>query len=1381
MSRLHRGPCDRLRWMGLLLALLVLSAGVVEAEGVESGALLPERDIRQQTAELPPWKSQWDLARALVRDEDYPRAAETYETLLARNPRLLEARWELARLLLRLERADQALVHLELINETLPDHPPYIKALSTALLDTRHYSRAIELLKRLLSLTPDEPELSEQLARALLAAGDHEQALPLLEQLYIQDRKNNPLAWQLVELYFKLGAPDKARPLLGRLAQSSSWSEQQLELAAELHEALGQDEAAALYWRRLLALNGGHLRASQRYREFLLRKGRGREALAALKGALGREPENPGLLLRLATVSRGLNRLDEALGYLENYLILRPDERRGLQLALDLHNALGNRAEALLALERMLALDDKPDPEMLLQAALLYERRGEEDKALALYRRLAEIRPREARITAHRLSLLSRLGRGELIAGIIKQWEGWHPAELLLDLLEKWYELEPGNSEILIRRARVFLARNQMEEAEEVLLSLKDQAGESASDYFRLRAEVYLAGERPYAALFDFEQLLKLRPRDRESRLLALELSGRLGLGELVKRHGSTLTRSYPADPEVGLAVAAAHREALNPEAALAELARIEEGELAPHWRVALLRERARIMERAGLPHEAEGALRMALESVETGEEGDILAQLFDLALGQNDLDAAAIWLAALERGRHSGSSSAGSGTEAGCDTPAASLLAKRLRLWSASGDQREVVRSLRALLVEDYAECGGDFLLTAARTALAADAPWLARQWLDGADRFVGVDPPPSRTTFQPEFWLISVEINRALARDEESEALFEELRSLAARDPGRELRLAASLYEHRLYRLAAELAGEAFKAIPTSTPALLLQAQSLAELGEKERALELLARYASPGRGPYPLESRRVGWLFDLGRLEAVIDLAESQLAAHPWSEPVMGLAGVHALWLQRHRGEALKRLQQMRDPSFFADFSAAVRAEGLEPPPVATSSLWGRMIGAQSPLSELLDELMSPAKAAGLLSGDQKLKKLAAGWYARYRQQQRYTLEFEARRAVERGEFFAATRKIEKLHRLYPGEAPLLYDLAGLYSRQGSLEREAEIYRRLGELEVEYPGLNQARERNRLKRRSRTTAAYGRARSQGWDGYLEMDRQEVALSHWMAPRLGHELEIGGAKLRYNEPEGPRSLQARRLDLLYRREAFAQVDMLMGISAWLPADKDEGGRDLILGRGEVAGDLGDRFWGRLSFDRELVEDTVASVSRGITVDSLGAEASVDLLPRLEAGAGYRFHYFSDGNQSHDSDLHISYTVFTDPTLLSVGYRYAFRDTDHGPNPQGAALDDGFSGVDHPYWAPNTYWRKSLELVFRHQLSDDPFLRDAPRYYTLRYLSGIDSQGHPHQELGGSLFLELNDRLIVRAGFELTTADNHRHREFTSALTFRW
>ncbi|TBV82206.1 MAG: hypothetical protein EYX74_02695 [Desulfobulbaceae bacterium] len=77
--------------------------------------------------------------------------------------------------------------------------------------------------------------------------------------------------------------------------------------------------------------------------------------------------------------------------------------------------------------------------------------------------------------------------------------------------------------------------------------------------------------------------------------------------------------------------------------------------------------------------------------------------------------------------------------------------------------------------------------------------------------------------------------------------------------------------------------------------------------------------------------------------------------------------------------------------------------------------------------------------------------------------------------------------------------------------------------------------------------------------------------------------------------------------------------------------------------------------------------------------------------------------------------------------------------------------------------------------------MLFRHQLTDDPFLRDIPRYYTLRYATIYDSQGYVIQTLAGAFSLEWSARLRTEAKVELTSSSEYQVREFGFSLIYRW
>ena len=1350
-----------------LVFLLPVLLGLLLAGPPVSEALVPEREVVQQDSAQPAWKTRWAEARDLVRRQLYLEAGTLYEELLAEQGHLEEARWELARLWLRVGEAERALLHFELLQETEPARPAYARGLAAALLAGGRFGRAADFFLLLLEQNPDDPELLAGLSEALLAKEQGAEALPYLERLVGLDPEQPAFSEKLAHLYQQQGMPGKARPLVRRLAEPAAAADRILVLAAEVHESLGLSRQAAGYWRRLLERDPSHPRAAARLEAYLLAEGQGEEALRYLLPALAAAPDDTWLLRRLAEVYLGQTRLAEALPYLERYLELRPADREVLTLVLDTYNALDQRAEALLTLERMLALEGEAAPDKLVQAALLYEEQGRYAKALELYPRILSYYPADPVLSARKLRLLSTLQReveiGEFLS--LPAQRAHVPA-----ILAAWHQLEPDNRRVMVALSLAYLEQGELGASERLLDRLARADGDDPL-MLRARAALRAAQSRPYAALKDYEQLLRQDPRQWAPRHRALLLAAELGLPLEVREHLAPLEVAA-RDRSPALELVAARLDALDLGPAAAGFAALLAQAESPEEQIAVRLQYAEVFRRAGLPYEAEELLRIAL--LRDQNQPAIYHALFNLALEQSLHAEAEVWLASFTRVLRLYPSQEAISPDRPLSVVRERILAEemQLRLWSAGGDHRGALSLLRRLLQEEEGR-GDDFRLLAVKVLLAADS-------LRSAENMVR--DLLGRSNPDPEALVLAALISERQGREREAADLLEGALVWAEIDPGRQLKLATALNSHQFQpKTAAELAGQALAAMPGSARAALLQAEALAADGQTGPALALLEQLPPALGELFSIEQRRVELLLHLGRVNEVVELTEKLAAAYPWSASSQRLARVHALWLQRQWRPAISQLEEGLTPPVLELMVAGAEAEAVALPPDDPPGIWGRVTGAANPLVEMVDEVMSPAYAAGLQPGEPRLRRISAPLYASYRWQQRFAFELRARGAVERREFFAASREFERLAQQYPDEGPILYDLAGLYSRMERLEAEAAIYRRLEADNLRYPGLEEARLRNDLKRRPRSTLHYGYRREEGRDGYKAITQEWLAASQRLAPYVGHEFDLSVSRHHYRDTDGPGSLRARQVELLYRRDAFAGVDLLLGLGGFLSEGEADEGRDTLLGRAEIAGDFGDRFWGRVAYRRAMVEDTLAAVNRGIRVESLAAEAALDLLPRLEAGSGYNFHYYSDGNQTHGYDLWLVYTVLTDPTLLTVSYTYDFRDSQAGPQRGGDLLADGFSADDHPYWAPLNHWRKTFAVAFRHQLSDDPFLRDAPRYYSLRYATSYDSDGYGHQTLAGGFFLEWTSKLIFQAGFELVSGSDYRRREISTAVTYRW
>ncbi|MDZ7642199.1 MAG: tetratricopeptide repeat protein [Desulfurivibrio sp.] len=1355
-----------------LLGLLWLLLAICPAVAAPDEPLVPEREVVQR-APLPAWKELWDEGRQAVRRRQPAAAVAHYQELLAQRPRLHEARWELARILLHLEQPRQALEHFELLREARPRQWRYNLGLAETLLTLERFARAAELYDELLRQRPDEPRLLAGRAKALLGRQEPAAALPYLARLarLAPDYPGLGLApatganarESLARLYVQLGKLEPARPLLRELAAPPQAPTALLQLAAEVHEALGRRRRAVAYWRRILARDDDHRQAAAALEAYMVEEGKGEEALSYLLPRLAADPDNPRLLKRVVEVYLELERYPAARLYLEHYLALEPADRPALERLLALYRQLGLKAETLLVQQRLLALDGRPTLEKLLAAARLFAERGDYRQALALYPRILQQRPDDPRIIARQLWLLERLGRDDEIRARLEERRQRRQAR---EILAAWRQLAPDNRRVTVALALVELERGATTAAAELLTSLDEEAF-SEPEALRARAWLHEQRRRPHAAWRDYETLLQLAPHRHQERRRALELAADLGMPAVVAQHRRQLLAGEEVDFELALTLAAALRRAHDLDGAykaLEELASLATTSAARvEWRL----ERSRLFEVAGLAAAAEEELRLAL--LVDARRPAVLLALTELALARQRPAAAASWLTALERwqrfnprretvidGRRRSPAQIKALVELG-----------RLRQELASGESRAARRRLRWLLAQEQLTVE-EFVLPAAAALLAAQEPQTAIDLL-----MAGWQDPAA---LQPESPVLAARAAEQQGRFERQREFLGQARQWAAVDAGRGLELLSLLARHGQTAAAKTTSAAMAEALPASLTPPLRLAAALESAGETGEALRVLQELAF-GRDMLAVLQRRSRLLLARGQLERMLALVDRQTTRYPWSKPALLLPRVHALWLQRRWDEALAELAKSCEPGVEARFAAAAAEAGIPVPVAEPPVLWGRLTGEVDPRRALLDEVMAPAYAAALEPGDERLRRLAAPLYADYRRQQRLELELRARRAVQQREFFAARRDFAKLVGEYPDEYPLLYDLAGLYGRFQRLEPEAAVYRQLAAAGIAYPGLEEAMRRNQGRRRPRTTVGYGYRREEGRDGRKAIVDQHLrAAQHWV-PRLGHELDFVAGRRFFGDPDGDASLTAREFELGYRRDALAGLEIFMALGA---RSLLSGEQDLLLGEAGIAGDLGDRARGEVVYRRTAVDDTLEAISSGIVADSLNVAGGVDLLPRLEVGAGYGFRYFSDYNQTHGYDFRLAYKILTDPTLLTVGYRYDFRDSHYAGRQQDQARASR-PAEDAPYWAPVDYWRKTFEVSFRHRLTDDPYGREPANYYTLRYATIYDSDGRPHQLLAGGVFWEWNKRWTLQAEIELSDSAEYRRRDFGIELSYRW
>ncbi|MGM0681566.1 MAG: tetratricopeptide repeat protein, partial [Thermodesulfobacteriota bacterium] len=458
------------------------------------------------------------------------------------------------------------------------------------------------------------------------------------------------------------------------------------------------------------------------------------------------------------------------------------------------------------------------------------------------------------------------------------------------------------------------------------------------------------------------------------------------------------------------------------------------------------------------------------------------------------------------------------------------------------------------------------------------------------------------------------------------------------------------------------------------------------------------------------------------------------------------------------------------------------AAAAEKGLSLPSRPEKSFWkkyrDRIIRPEESRKTYLDTIMAPDFLIG--SEREDIFPVVYQYYSRYRWQQQFTEEAYARQAVMRGRYFRAAYHFSNLLAYQKStDTSLLFDLAQVYGKLRRLEDEALFYKQIKRIDPDFPGLSEQIKRNQLQLSPRFALTYRYRQEEGWDGYKAMKRNEGEASSRFVFSPREQLEISAADIRY-DPVGEEgdSLSAKRLFLSSKGSFFSKAAFKLGAGVEF-LNHDNSSTGLLLC--QIDRKFADDFVVGLSYERDVVTDTYASLTRNVVADNCRASISWDIYPFFSAGGDYGLISYSDSNEVDEYSFWTKYHVFGKPSYLTLTYQYSFRDAEEPEIKSGPMLPDGFRVDDHPYWAPQDYWENSFSLNWQQSISRFFMEHDSPSYYCASYTIDYDERGQVRQTVEGGIYLEWGHHLIGRSSIKYSASENYDVREFLLKAIYRW
>ncbi len=1329
---------------------------------------------------LSEWVLLWEEARQLSRAEDYDTALKKYDLLLEQKKGVSQARWELVSILLFQGKFDQAASELEILLENEPEKVVYLTSLGYVMYQTGHFGRSAELFELALQGEPDDILSQAGRCMALLKTGRQDLALPYLEKLSLLYSDNSGLREFLAAVYVKLGMEDKARPLVVQLAGEENPSLAGLKLAAEVHGSLGLDNLAAEYRQKILGTVPDDIASHIWLASYFEKGGRCDEALTHLHVLLQENKESAKLLLRTGNCYQKINEPATAVSYFEKYLKTTPDDKEIIRTLINLHAVLGHGDETLAALERYFQFESEPTPGNLKQAARIYDAAGRYHDAIPIYRRLLELTPNDPEVLATLAEDLLSIGADEGALKIWNQLARISPDDKeiyrslmdllikldrqkeLLDVLPKLHKLDPEDDRVTLQLAATLLASGDGEQGEAVFQTVEDKEIFSAESLL-LRAEIFNFLQMREHALKDYEDILRTRPGAIDLQIKCLQLAGSLGMVKRAMFHFDSLPIHW-LDSKRLLVIANAFRDGFDYERAETLYRQIivdpSKGQVI-RWQAHV--ELAVSYEKQGLYYEADQSLRLAL--LNGFNNADVLSRLISLMLSAGDYDEAGMWLTQLLY--------VDGGSDEGFVKWNRQLL--EIRRFNATKRYKAALRKGYELQVQ---------LTRAIDEGRPREVNELERHLqleIGKAQLGLGEIEEAERVILKllagKSYELASLVLLQDIyqsAGDERADRVFKESMAVAGKDLGRMLDL-VGLYQEKGW--PREMAGAALKAsqiAPNSLNASLLHAKAHSLLGDLSHARDILNALQHECPANPALESLAAHTTFRLGFYQEALGYCDSVLARQPHRADMDLLKG-RIFWTMLQWNDSLNVYENYLTPPTKEDLEKRLAGANLHFPITGKRSFWQKLL-AKTDERGFVERVMSPAYVAA--PENEKISLLAVPLYSKYKWQGRFARERAARQAVKKGDYFQAADLFAELVAMHPGDESILFDLAGIYSRQGRLAEEELLYKEIFRIDPDYPGLAQASERNRLKRQPNLGLAYHYGKEEGRNGYKALNTDSADLTFGTSVLAGDDIGATFSRIKYSSTENSDSIMSNRSFVDYELSVVQGLHVRVGGGV---EDLENGYSDTGLVQCEVKGKVGDRVRGEVSYSRDVVNDTLASLTRNIVADNVQAGFMLGIMPRLLTGGGYDYTDYSDGNNIKGYSFWASYILFTEPTFLQLKGKYEFKDAMEGKGGTGLMLDDGFREDDHPYWTPRNYWKNSVGLFWKHKLSADTLERGKPSYYTAEYVVDYDSDGHAIHRIKGGFFIEWTKHLMVESAVDFVSSDEYRARDFTFSVVYRW
>lgn len=162
------------------------------------------------------------LANSYLGLDNLVKAAEVYESILARDSTYTYGLYTLARIYQELSKPAKAIVIYEKITDRIGYDYDVLRRMYEIYYEYQEYEKCADVLKAVLQLDPYDADIIEQLAMLYIRQDKYQEAREIYEELLRLNPNNKEMQTELVKLYFYQDETDKAFEKFGNIIGKDS-------------------------------------------------------------------------------------------------------------------------------------------------------------------------------------------------------------------------------------------------------------------------------------------------------------------------------------------------------------------------------------------------------------------------------------------------------------------------------------------------------------------------------------------------------------------------------------------------------------------------------------------------------------------------------------------------------------------------------------------------------------------------------------------------------------------------------------------------------------------------------------------------------------------------------------------------------------------------------------------------------------------------------------------------------------------------------------------------------------------------------------------------------------------------------------------------------